>query len=184
MDDPILITELNDFIFCPVSIYFHQLYGSIDKMLYQSRDQINGTAAHEKVDDAMYSTKKSILMGIDVYCEEYNLIGKIDMYDQHNHLLRERKKKIKQVYDGYIYQVYAQCFALREMGYEVDKIELYSMEDHKVYNVDLPESNPEKSEAFKKVVNSVRNFSLSNFKQDNPAKCNHCIYENACDRSV
>ena len=26
MNDQILITELNDFIFCPVSIYFHKLY--------------------------------------------------------------------------------------------------------------------------------------------------------------
>lgn len=24
----ILITELNDFIFCPASIYFHKMYGS------------------------------------------------------------------------------------------------------------------------------------------------------------
>lgn len=26
MENPILITWLNDFIFCPVSIYFHSLY--------------------------------------------------------------------------------------------------------------------------------------------------------------
>ena len=28
MDDIILISNLNDFIFCPVSIYFHKLYGN------------------------------------------------------------------------------------------------------------------------------------------------------------
>ena len=50
MDESILITQLNDFIFCPASIYFHNLYGSMDKMLYQCEDQLNGTKAHEKLD--------------------------------------------------------------------------------------------------------------------------------------
>lgn len=50
MDDYILITQLNDFIFCPASIYFHNLYGSMDRILYQGTEQLNGTKAHEKVD--------------------------------------------------------------------------------------------------------------------------------------
>lgn len=44
-NDEIPITELNDFIFCPASIYFHHLYEGMDTMSYQSMDQINGTAA-------------------------------------------------------------------------------------------------------------------------------------------
>lgn len=36
MEDLILITQLNDFIFCPASIYFHKLYGSESKLLYQT----------------------------------------------------------------------------------------------------------------------------------------------------
>ena len=28
MEDLIIISNLNDFIFCPASIYFHKLYGS------------------------------------------------------------------------------------------------------------------------------------------------------------
>ena len=71
MDDAILITELNDFIFCPVSIYFHKLYGNTDKMLYQSSKQIDGTAAHKNVDMGVYSSRKNIFMGTDVYCEKY-----------------------------------------------------------------------------------------------------------------
>lgn len=31
-ETPINITALNDFIFCPLSIYFHLLYDDIDKM--------------------------------------------------------------------------------------------------------------------------------------------------------
>ena len=71
MDDAILITEINDFIFCPASIYFHKLYGSLDNMIFQSEDQINGTAAHKSVDKGTYSSKNSILSGTDVYSENY-----------------------------------------------------------------------------------------------------------------
>lgn len=46
MEEIILISYLNDFIFCPVSIYFHKLYGAMDKTVYQSTFQINGINAH------------------------------------------------------------------------------------------------------------------------------------------
>lgn len=39
MDDLIIISNLNDFIFCPASIYFHKLYGSEDTIMYQSKAQ-------------------------------------------------------------------------------------------------------------------------------------------------
>ena len=56
-----------------------------------------------------------------MYCEKYRLLGKIDIYDGKKKILRERKRQIKQVYDGYIFQLYGQYFSLIEMGYEVDK---------------------------------------------------------------
>lgn len=146
MEDIILISQLNDFIFCPVSIYFHNLYGAKDKMLFQKAAQINGTAAHEKVDSNAYTTSQNILMGTDVYCDSLRLLGKIDTFDIRRGLLRERKKKIKVIYDGYIFQVYSQCLALREMGYEVKEIQLYSYEGNSiaqliVYNKILNERN-------------------------------------------
>ena len=51
MEETILISYLNDFIFCPISIYFHKLYGKLNKTLYQSEDQINGTNAHKAIDN-------------------------------------------------------------------------------------------------------------------------------------
>ena len=184
MDDSILITELNDFIFCPVSIYFHKLYGTMETALYQSSDQINGTNVHKAIDEGSYSTKADILMGTDVYCEKYGLIGKIDVYDTKKHLLRERKKKIKVIYDGYVFQVYAQCFALREMGYVVEKIELYSMDDHKKYSIPLPENDMEMFLKFERTICSMREFCLNSFKQTNEEKCKRCIYAPACDRAI
>ena len=184
MDDAILITELNDFIFCPVSIYFHKMYYDMNRMIYQNTDQINGTAAHEKVDNGTYSTRKSILKGLEVYCEKYNLRGKIDLLDVATKTLRERKKKVKTIYDGYIFQVYAQYFALIEMGYEIEKIEIYSMDDHKTYDIALPDDDPLMYGKFEKVIEEIKSFKMEDFKQVNISKCQHCIYEPACDRTL
>lgn len=121
MDDCIIISNLNDFIFCPASIYFHNLYGSQDTMTYQNSSQINGTSAHEAVDSGRYSVAKHIIIALEIYSEKYNLVGKIDIYDANSKTLVERKRQIKTIYDGYIFQIYAQYFALCEMGYEVRK---------------------------------------------------------------
>ena len=61
MYEEILITYLNDFIFCPASIYFHMLYGDTDRMMYQSEKQINGTAAHSTIDQNKYTDRKDVL---------------------------------------------------------------------------------------------------------------------------
>ena len=67
-ENPIAISTLNDFIFCPVSIYFHSLETE-EKIMFQDSYQLNGTEAHKSSDAATYSTKKSMLQGISVYCE-------------------------------------------------------------------------------------------------------------------
>ena len=184
MDDAILITELNDFIFCPVSIYFHNLYGSMERVLYQCSDQLNGTAAHEAVDTGRYSDKQDIMMGTDVYCEKYRLIGKIDIFDKNKGVLRERKKKISTVYPGYIFQVYAQYFALKEMGYDVKRIELYSIDTNKTFLIPLPTEDLKMLSDFEKTIAAMRNFDMETFTQDNVEKCRHCIYEPSCDRTL
>ena len=156
----------------------------MDKMLYQTSSQINGTAVHKNVDEKKYSSKSSIITGLDVYCEEYNLIGKIDIYDADRKILCERKKKIIQIYDGYIFQLYAQYFALVEMGYEVRNLRLHSIDDNKSYNVKLPSEDDDMHMKFKKTVKNIRDFSFDNFVQTNIEKCKHCIYEPACDRTL
>lgn len=35
MENAIKISNLNDYIFCPISIYFHNLYGDMDTIMYQ-----------------------------------------------------------------------------------------------------------------------------------------------------
>lgn len=170
--------------FVHASIYFHQLYGSMDTMLFQCSDQINGTNAHRAIDKATYSTHSEVLQGLPVYCAEYNIQGKIDIFDAEKGILTERKKKIVRLYDGYYFQLYAQCLSLREMGYSVKIIRFYSKDDNKLYPVALPEDNPEMFDKFKKTVFNIQTFDIVNFKQTNAEKCRHCIYEPACDRSL
>lgn len=184
MDDLISISSLNDFVFCPASIYFHKLYGSMDNVLYQNSYQLNGTKAHKTIDSNTYSTRKDMLVGIDVYCEHYNLIGKIDIYDKKKKMLIERKKHINKIYDGYVYQLYAQYFAMKEMGYEVDKLSFHSIDDNKNYAVEIPENDMEMFHKFENIIISIRTMNIDDFEQKNIDKCQKCIYEPACDRAL
>ena len=183
-ETPIAISELNDFIFCPVSIYFHKLAQQEDDMLLKGESQLNGTNAHKNSDSATYSSKRSMLQGTGVYCSEYDLYGRIDTFDTERGILTERKRKIKSVYDGYVFQLYAQYFALREMGYTVRKTRLYSMLDNKTYDIPMPEDDTEMLIKFKKLIEDIRSFSIQDFKQSNSSKCNSCIYEPMCSFSV
>lgn len=183
MEDPIPATCLNDFIFCPASIYYHRFYDAFETAAFQSTDQINGTAAHQTVDSNNYSTSKNIITSLDAYSDQYNLICKVDMYYKDKQRIVERKKKIKRIYDGYVFQLYAQYFCLTEMGYPVTSLQLYSMDDNKKYDVKLPEDDLPMYEKFTGTIQAILHFNLEEFVQTNVEKCRHCIYEPACDRA-
>lgn len=183
-ENPISISTLNDFIFCPVSIYFHSLESNSENLLYQDSYQINGTNAHKTVDSATYSSKKNMLQGVSVYCSKYNLYGKIDLFDAEKGILTERKKKIKTIYDGYVFQLYAQYYALIEMGYSVKEIRLYSIEDNKIYIIEQPDCNLQMLKNFQKLIIDINNFTFDDFQQSNALKCNNCIYEPLCSFSA
>ena len=178
------ISYLNDFIFCPLSIYYHQLYGELSESLYYGKAQLDGKAAHQAIDEHRYSTHKNILQGIDVFSDEYKLCGKIDTFDTEKGILTERKKHIKKIYDGYIFQLYAQCFCLREMGFSVQGIRLYSSDDNKVYPVPLPENDAPMLEKFKVVNKEMQDMNVDSFVPRNAEKCRQCIYNDFCDRPL
>lgn len=179
-ENPISISLLNDFVFCPASIYFHGLEQDAEKIVSQDTFQINGTAVHKSVDNGTYSSKKNVLQSLFVYCERYNLYGKIDVFYVDSGILIERKKKISTVYDGYVFQLYAQYFALTEMGYDVKVLRLYSYDDNKTYSVDLPRENSILFQKFEQIIQGISSFSFERFYQINQLKCEHCIYEPLC----
>ena len=63
-EQPLAISQLNDFIFCPVSIFFHSLETEENIMVHDSF-QLNGTKAHKHSDSATYSTKNKWLKQFD-----------------------------------------------------------------------------------------------------------------------
>jgi len=149
----------------------------------QSRYQINGTHAHKAIEDGRYTSRKDVLQGIEVYCEKYDLVGKIDLFDVKKGLLTERKKKISHLYDGQIFQVYGQYFALKEMGYEVRTIRVYSMDDNKNYDITVPEDDPDMMSRFEDTIRDMHIFNPEDYVQSNPCKCSNCIYEPMCGSS-
>ena len=185
METYIPISFLNDFIFCPRSIYFHQLYGGYNTQLYQQKPQIAGKAAHASIDEKAYSTRKNILQGIEIYCEQYKICGKVDLFDTDSGKLIERKRQIKTIYDGYVFQVYAQYYALCEMGYAVKNILLYDVVHNKSYPIPLPHENPEMQQRFESLIRQINEFDIhaSGFSPVE-AKCRNCIYSNLCDYSL
>ncbi len=178
------ISYLNDFVFCPLSIYYHQLYGGLSERLYYGAAQLEGKAVHEAIDGKRYSTHKNILQGMDVFSQEYNLCGRIDLFDKERGLLAERKKRVTSIYDGYIFQLYAQCLCLREMGYTVLSLRLYSSDDNKMHPIPLPEDDPGMFRKFKTTNREMQSFDMDGFVPQNEVKCQRCIYNDFCDRPL
>ncbi|MFH1175305.1 MAG: type V CRISPR-associated protein Cas4 [bacterium] len=175
----IQISKINDFLFCPLSLYYHSIYENFSAKTYHSSPQTRGKIRHECIDKGEYSTAKKFLQGVDVYSEKYGLCGKIDIYDQESKSLIERKNKIVKIYDGYKYQLYAQYFCLKEMGFLVEKLFVHSLSDNKRFKVELPDG--EELKKFEKTIEDIKNFRLENnnvAKQKN--KCAQCIYIQLC----
>lgn len=181
MHEFISISTLNDFIFCPYSIYLHNVYMAADEDLYHATPQTQGKAAHAAIDEKTYSTRKDEITGLSVYCDELGIIGKIDLFKAKDKLLIERKYQLNTIYRGQIYQLWAQYFCMVEMGYEVEKLAFYATSVNKIFPVDIPNetSKMELIDFIKRFKNFDPNQSIS----INPNKCTHCIYSNLCDKN-
>jgi len=183
MDEVIQISKINDFIFRPHSIYLHGVYESFHENIYQDTPQRQGKIVHETIENSTYSSAKRYLQGVSVYSQKYRLVGKIDIYDTKDKALIERKYKIEYIYDGQKYQLYAQCIAMCEAGYEVERLFIHSLSNNKRYAIDLPDE--EELIHFGLVINSIREYSvLSSTHSVNPVKCTKCIYRQLCHKAL
>ena len=68
MDDYIPLSTLNDFIFCPYSIYLHSVYMESDGDLYKASPQTKGTLVHQGVDE-----KKGVLERV-ISCRSLSIV--------------------------------------------------------------------------------------------------------------
>lgn len=179
MNRTLTFASLNDFIFCPASIYFHGMYEGVEGLLFKDVPQVAGSHAHKEIDlGILYS--KDVISSLFVYSQKYDVCGKIDKYFVKEKRLVECKKHINKVYDGYIYQLYCQYFGMIEAGFEVKELYCYSIDDNKKYKVALPLEDSEMLYAFEETLRSIHTFSLERFSQNNIEKCKNCIYSNIC----
>lgn len=175
MESYIQISKINDFLYCPISIYLHSIYEDYNVKTYHQTPQVVGRIKHKNIDEGTYSTAKKYLQGIEIYNQKYNIMGKIDIYDKEKKILIERKTEIKYVYDGYKYQLYAQYFCLIEMGYKIEKLFLHSLKDNKRYVIAVPDKN--EIEKFEEILRKMRSFDVEKeMKNHKCTKCKDSIY--------
>lgn len=174
MESYISISKINDFLYCPKSLYLHMIYENFDESLFHSEPQVKGRLNHKSIEEDTYSTAKRYIVGKEVYSEKYKIMGKIDIYDTETKTLIERKTQIKQIFDGYRYQLYAQYFCLKEMGYEIKRLILHSLKDNKNYEISLPTEKDEKD--FQNLINQIWFFDPRTLFNHHCSKCDKSIY--------
>lgn len=182
MIDYINISTLNDYIFCPYSIYLHNVYMETDETMYHATPQTRGKIAHESVDRKTASNRADDLLSLPVYSEQFGLMGKIDVYKRKEKKLIERKYQLKQIFQGQIYQLWAQMLCLREMGYEVEAIAFYEISTNRMIPVAMPTDMD-----IARFVTFIERFRLFDPATSSFSiklnKCRHCVYCNLCDKT-
>lgn len=181
MDNYILISTLNDFIFCPYSIYLHNVYMETDESIYYAIPQVRGKIAHTGIDKKTYSPRNDCITALPVFSDKYGLLGKIDLFKVAEKKLIERKYQLKQIFRGQIYQLWAQYFCMQEMGYNIESLAFYEISTNKMHPIDIPTQEDEKE--FSDFITKFRNYNPSDSITIIASKCQHCIYNNLCDKA-
>lgn len=153
-----------------------------DDEVYKAEPQAKGTIAHRGIDSKNGSTRKSDILSLAVYSDEFGISGRIDIYKQDKHLLIERKNNLKHIYKGQIYQLWGQYFCMKEMGYDIYQLAFYELSTNKMTYIPLPDEDDKRE-----LIEFIEIFKRYNIEsiigQANPNKCSHCIYCNLCDKT-
>lgn len=183
MEDYIHISTLNDFVFCPYSIYLQGVYMDTDEGQYKAAPQTQGKVAHQTTDRKTASNRSDDILSLPVYSEEYGLMGKIDVYKRKEKKLIERKYQLKQIYQGQIYQLWAQMLCLKEMGDEVESLAFFETSTNRMIPVPMP--TEEDLQRFKGFLFSFRSYDPECTPIPiNRYKCLHCVYCNLCYKTT
>jgi len=180
MDNLIPISFLNDFVFCPYSIYLHNVYVGTEEQLIHALPQVKGKDYHKNIDQKKYQGK-NWLLGLPVASMELGVKGVIDIYRPSERILIERKYQLRNLYRGQILQLWAQYYCLTEMGYEVSKLEFQTKNNNESRSIELP-GPPQKNELIY-FISTIRHFDPESVFETNPNKCRNCIYINLCHKT-
>lgn len=151
-----------------------------DEDLVHAVPQTRGKASHETVDKKTYSSLKTDIVSLPICSNELGLKGKIDIYKGREKLLIERKYQLLKIYQGQIYQLWAQYFCMIEMGYQVEKLAFHATSTNTLFPIEIPQKD--QKEELKRFINRFKTYNPSQEIQVNNNKCRHCIYCNLCDK--
>lgn len=154
---------------------------NVDDSLFHAKPQTTGRIAHSSVDTKTYTTSKDVLQSIPIVSNKLGLIGKIDLFYKNDKLLVERKYQLKQIYQGQLYQIWAQYLCLLEMGYEVEYIEFFEISTKRRIPLALPSAYD--IEMLCSHIEKYKHYNPADVIPINPNKCVHCVYCNLCDKT-
>lgn len=180
MEDYIALSTLNDFIFCPYSIYLHNIYMGADEDVYHATPQTKGKTAHIKVDNKTTSCGTNDIVALPVFSDELGIMGKIDVYKKQEKWLIERKYELKQIFRGQLYQIWGQYFCMTEMGYAIEKMSFYEISTNRMIAIEIP--NKFNKDELSKFIEMFKTYDPTQKIHINTNKCKHCIYCNLCDK--
>lgn len=182
MDDNLIpLSMLNDYIFCPYSIYLHNIYMGTDEGLYHATPQTQGKIAHESIDSKKASTRKDDFLSLPVCSNQLGIMGRIDLYRGAEQHLIERKYRLKQIFRGQLYQLWGEYFCMVEMGYPIQKLSFYEISSNTVIPQPIP-GEKERAELQEFIV-LFKSFDPAIPIVTNSNKCQHCIYCPLCEKA-
>ena len=115
--DLILISSLNEYVFCPRRFGLQQVEG----LWRDNEHTILGTLLHENVDDAGYEYEADkdvkLVFALPLYSDRYGLTGRADVIEWHGSqpIPVEYKKGKRRQYENDDVQVCAQALCLEDM---------------------------------------------------------------------
>lgn len=181
-NDFIAISTLNDFIFCPYSIYLHNVFEGTDEDVFYALPQFKGKEAHSSVDSKSNSLGCRVIESLSVQSLKFGLFGKIDLFFLETGELVERKNILKKIFTGQVYQLWAQCICMQEMGYAVKSLSFYEITTRKRTSIKIPDTSDLLQ--FSHFLDEYKSVNLRSYKPKNANKCSHCIYCALCDKST
>ena len=181
MDGYVSFSELNDFLFCPQSLYLHTLYKNYKSNIYHDTPQADGKAAHETIDQNTYN-RAGWETGVWLCSPSHMIYGRCDLYNPSTGELVERKRTIKKVYEGQRMQAWAQAICLMDMQRSVTSITLHSLTDNVRHKLPIPDDLitsrvnllVQEIQAYKANYNANVSVSVSD------TRCRRCIYAPLC----
>ena len=178
-DDPIPISLVANYIFCPRRAWRESVGERVE-----SGQMAQGMYDHRNVDDA--NTDASLFRSVEVRHRKWGVCGKLDAVQitEEGILIREYKatpvKKAMIVTEAMRIQLALQSACLQDMGYHISGTEIFFTTHHRRVPVDLNPDDYHKAEQAVRAVRELINSDTTPEPLEDDARCMHCSHVGIC----